>query len=337
MTFGQWSALLNAYRTEISSALPAWVKAMFLGQPMATPLVFNASTRKITTQRDGIHIPDTLLRTDVHGLETLTPQNVDILLPEKELLRREITVPTKSLSKLDQVIGLDTIQKTPFKPADIYSTTQVVSTNGSVSKVEQWIARRDHVETVRSRLAALGLNVRRVYVGEAALADFSNEVAPRARHWRAINALLILATVGLLSLWFLAPSWGSFQALQKQEIINSSLSKEAMALRQRVDGLQVGASERAAFIARVSQRQTVSSILRDLTVLMPDDVWLTDISIQNGRVVIRGSTAGSAAELVLSLTEDQRFLSPRLTGPVSQTADGRERFDMTLGLKGYDT
>ncbi|MDA8747766.1 PilN domain-containing protein [Litoreibacter sp.] len=228
------------------------------------------------------------------------------------------------------------IQKTPFKPGEIYSTNQIQANEGPGSNVTQWIARRDHVDAIRSRLAGLGFHVRRVNVANIAtapLADFSAEIAPNNKIWRRINGLLLVGIIATISAWQLIPSWNAFQMLKQQETGNAALSNQAVALRQQFDGMQDSASMRSDFITRVTSSQTISSLLRDLTVILPDTVWLTDISIQTGRVIIRGSISGSAAELVLSLTRDGQFIAPRLTGPVSQTADGRERFDMTLDFK----
>ena len=336
MVTGQRSGFLNAFAAEISSVVPTWVKTMFLGHPWARPLVFDTAVKTISQKNGKIHLPATLLHTDEKGITPVKDQIVDVILPEEELLRREITIPEKLLSKADKIVSLDTIQKTPFKPADIYSATQLLNKHGQDTTVVQWISRRDHIEAIRARLARLGLRVRQVQIESnpsVTITDFSGEVAPRARAWRRVNAVLLLAAVVLMGGWFLAPSWTAYQTLKMQEVVNRTLSQETLALRESVDDLQGGASERTAFVERVSRHQTISSVLRDLTILMPDEVWLTDISIQRGRMLVRGSTAASAAELVLNLTRDQRFIAPRLTGPISQTADGRERFDLTLDLK----
>jgi Tfp pilus assembly protein PilN len=332
----QRSAFLKVISVEISSAVPAWLKTMFLGQPTARPLYFKRGLDSLETSRGDIQAPFALLKGDVVGLQPVPRKNVDIYLPETVLLKRDITVPTASLAKIDSIVALDTVQKTPFKPHEIFSTIKIVERSKTGAKVVQWIARKDTIDAIVAQLKALGLSVRQIHVEEqqtSALADFSSEIAPRAKSIRRLNGLVVFVGGLLLAGWAIAPTWFAAQALEKQASYTSALSERAVALRNELEDLQGGATEHAAFIARVSRRQTVSHILRELTVALPDTVWLTDVSIQNGRIIVRGSTSGSAAELVLSLTEDRRFISPRLTGPVSQTADRRERFDMTFDFR----
>ena len=336
MAAGRPSTLLGIVKAEVSSAIPAWAKAMFFRQPTAHKLHFTKSAPQVTRSGGKVVAPSGLLDADLK-LASVRKANVDLYLTQDQVLRREITVPTRSLSKLDKIITLDLVQKTPFKLNEVHSATNVLRTEGEMSIVEQWIARRDKIADVKSRLAKVGLKTRRIFIEgkrTQALADFGADIAPHSRKWQATNSLLVLAALLSLGIWFFAPIWVAHQAFIAQEEQNDILAREAVDLRQAVEALRSNAVGRSEFIDQVTRRKTLSSLLRDLTVVLPDETWISDLSLQNSRLIVRGSTEGSAAELVLGLTKDKRFESPRLTGPTSQTADGRERFDLVLDLKG---
>lgn len=337
MTTRQPSRILSLVKAELNSVTPAWVKTMFFGIPNARPLRFTHGTAQILPTKGGYTAPIGLLASDMQGVKPKTTRVVDLCLPNEGLLCRTLSVPVASRNKIDRIVELDTLQKTPFKAEEVYSTFHVGPKKGSSHEITQWIARRDQIASLLARLEKLGLKIRQVRVDGAeapALADFTRHIAPRAKLWIATNFFLLLASAGIGFAWYFFPTWNASQAYQNQEAINSTLARKALSLRESIDGSESGATERAALVEKLTRRQTLASILREVTVALPDEVWATDVVVERGRVSIRGSTSGSAAELVLDLTKDLKFLSPRLTGPVSQTGNGRERFELTFDLKG---
>ncbi|RLJ60740.1 hypothetical protein BCF46_0945 [Litoreibacter meonggei] len=338
MALGQQSTLMQFVRAEVSLAIPEWAKAMFLGQPTACHLVFKKNAKSVTSRKRVLEVPASLLERSVEGLDAQGTKTVDIYLPQASLLRRDLKLPATSLSKVDKIIALDTLQKTPFKPSDIYFSISVgKATNGTIDVV-QWIARRDGIARLRDRLRVLGLQARRVHVegaGAAPLVDFSAEITPHARAWKMINLALLLTGLGLLSLLYIRPAWDSSQALHKQETQIARLTEEAVALRSSVEKLRGSASERDELVDYIINRKTALNRLREITVLLPDNTWISDLRIQKEQVALRGTTSGSAAQLLLDILETNQFASALLTGPISQTPDGRERFDMMLGTSEY--
>jgi Tfp pilus assembly protein PilN len=77
-------------------------------------------------------------------------------------------------------------------------------------------------------------------------------------------------------------------------------------------------------------RPRLSQTLRDLTVALPDTVWLSELGFSQTGAVLSGETADSAADLVIALAALREFENPRLSGSVSRTPAGREQFELVI-------
>lgn len=333
MAVGHSSTFLNAMRAEFSSVIPDWVKTIFLAHPAAQKSEFSTETSAPQYGSNTVTLPASWLTADPDPQDVRRVRNVDIVLPQSLTLHRKIVLPANSIGKLDKVIALDTVQKTPFKPADIYSLFLAGETSAGKVAVDQWIVRRDLITTLRDRFEKAGLRIRRIDVeGNTGkpLADFSSAIAPRASIWRWFNFGMVFVTLALLASLWAQPAWKDYSSLAQKTEELKDLKQDALALRTDVEALKETAAEKAEFLDRVVHRPLFLETLRAVTVALPDEVWITDLLFQRDKIVLRGSSRASAAQLVLDLTQTPEFGNPRLTGPVSQTSDGQERFDITL-------
>lgn len=317
----------------LSRAMPDWLLALVLGRPMARALVFD-DAQTLSRKRGTFHAPKTWLT----GKADMPPKRgkrfVDVMLPQDRLLRRDVKLPKTPARALAKAVALDMLRKTPFKPDQTYSILTDVRKDPTGVNVTQWVARRDDIDGLRNRLAQAGLIVRQVLVAgssaDAPLADFSAEVYPMGRVWRSLNALAVVLALGAGAWIWVQPTLAVQEARRAQEAEVQRLTEQALALRESMKEQSTGATERAAFLERMTRRTPVVATLRAATVMMPDDVWLTDMAFDRARVTLRGSTAGSAAQMLLDLPRNRLLLNPQLAGPVSQTSDGRERFDIVF-------
>lgn len=320
----------------LSEILPDWFRAMFLGQPRAQVLSFDDTATELRKTSDGWVAPFSWLASAPENGKATQERVVDVVVPSQMILGRALKFPKKSARHLDRVVGFDTLQKTPFKPDQIHSVCDITGRDPAQIHVQQWIARKSDIEALAQNLATHGLRPRRFIIdgfSGPAMLDLSRDVAPLGGMWRTFNLIAACAILGaLICLWAL-PVWSAYQARQAQEAELKTLTAQAVALRQDVDGLRRGASERAAFLDIMMQRQTMVALLREATALLPDSVWITDFTFEADRLILRGSVKGSAAQLVLDLPDNNVLKTPRLTGPVSQMGDGRERFDLVFDTK----
>ncbi|MCU0910460.1 MAG: PilN domain-containing protein [Rhodobacteraceae bacterium] len=334
-SFADFRAWLGA---ELTGLLPGWVGAMFLGINRATPLRFRPGLAQAIIERGAVIAPEALVWGPVAGstvtLPSLAGRTVDAELPPSFFLRRDLDLPAAALRALSQAAELDLTRRTPFRPAEVHAALGPAQRGNGRVAVAQWVARRADVESLARRLADLGLRLRRVVVaGEyIVVADRTTYLGRGARLWRRANGVLALASVALAAALWLGPAWQARGALHSGAAGLGDLRAEAVALRQEVEALRTRETERSAFVDAVIRRPRAVEALRELTVAIPDAAWVGELAFSADRVVIAGEVAGSAADLALALAESRGFQDPRLTGPVSRTADGSERFELSVSL-----
>ncbi len=312
-------------------ALPGWMVSAFLACPRARALHLHSAQ----PDQDVLSLPVTLLDQPPNPVASrLTP--VDLHIPANRLLKRRITAPAAARGDLVNVAQLDLQRATPFAMDEVTWALSPTRVDGDQAVATQWVARNSDMTRWRAALAGEGYTPRLIWVeGEATicpLADFTATLAPKARLWRRLNVFLLLVTLlGALVAW-LAPAWQADRAAQALETDRTRLQSRAIALRQELDTLRAAEQERAQLIDHVLNRPLLSETLREVTVALPDDTWVSAIGYRPDQLSLSGETSSVAAELVLSLTEEGRLGNPQLSGPVSRTASGGERFDLLIDL-----
>lgn len=327
------SRLPAGLAARIGVLAPDWVRAMFLGQPMARRVRFAAEGQ---TPKRG-QLPVEALTADPQDIKPKRPRRtVDALVPQSLFLARRISAPRTGKARLEQMAALDLRQRTPFGPEDVHWLLDRPSQAGNSTEARQWVVKRSDVQDWARRLKTRGLRLRRVYVEGAdtavPIADFSGTLAPRAGRVRLLNGALALVTVGALAAGWLMPGWVAMDQTAALQRDLSTLRAEAVRLREEVEALRARDGERAAFLNSVLRRPLLVDTLRELTVALPDDVWVETLVFGPERAVITGEAGGSAADTVLGLGKRAALGNPRLSGPVSRTAANAERFEITVDL-----
>ncbi|MFZ5963017.1 PilN domain-containing protein [Thalassococcus sp. BH17M4-6] len=261
---------------------------------------------------------------------------IDLQVPPTLFLERQVTAPVTARSKLETLAELDLRHRTPFSPGDVYSQLGTPKVQGDTLVVPQWVAKRSDVAEWQRNLSAHGMRLRRVHVDgqPRPIADFSATIAPGGRKLRWVNGLLAAVAVAAVLAGWLYPGWVARDQSRVLQDDLVALRAEALALRQEVETLRSRDSERAAFLDTLLRRAALIDTLRDLTVALPDEVWIETVTYSPKRTTINGQIDGSAADLVLALGKRPVFRNPRLSGPVSKTPADGERFEITVDLEG---
>jgi len=320
----------------LSGLVPDRVAALFFGRPAARTLTFS-SDAQITTRKNGkLTAPLSLLETGSVEKTGARKSVVDAVLPGSLLLKREIIAPASARRSFRNVASLDLQRQTPFQPKDVRWCLEPPKRREGDLHAVQWVAKQSDILFWKKTLAQSGLTVRRFLVETCPepLADFSGEIAPHARRWRRINATLALAAAAFAAVSWLFPAWALGPQNERLKSAQASLQSEALALRKDLDALRAEQVEKAALFDLIFHRPLLSHGLRELTVALPDTVWVETLEYRPDLLKLNGEASGSAAELVLDLAKNRYFSNPRLAGPVSRTGAGAERFGMLLDLRG---
>lgn len=335
MELNSISGIWSWFRHEVSGLVPLWFSEVFLGLPKATPLRFYAETETILSGGSTIIVPETLIEQDI-ALKRVSLQVVDVMFPAQRCFTRAVSLPPASSGSLEKMLTLDTLRATPFSEPEIYWSYRRDGREHDNLNLTQWIARREDIDTLARRLNAIGLRVRKVLVegNETGrpLLDLTRKIAAGNRIWRVSNLLCILALIALFAYQMFYPAW-----LDRQEITNlnrdlTDLRVKAVSLRQQAEILRSEQAEKAALLDVIDAHLPLVDVLRDVTVAMSDDVWISDMNYRAPLVTLSGSTNGSAAQLVLDIAKSDHLQNPRLSGTVAKGSDQRERFELQLEI-----
>lgn len=326
------TTLVSALRRAVSTVTPDWAQALLFGRPMARPLRFG-DVDVLTQESRKIIAPSAWADTDVDVPRVRKRRFVDVELPQSKVLRREVRLPKTPRRSLKNAVVLDMMRKTPFRPEQTVSVISDVTRNADGVALTHWVARKTDLENLKDRLRHGGLLTRRIHVAGVSsepLADFGAQTYPLGRAWRWVNSVaLVVAIVAGAWIWA-KPVLALRDARILQEAERDRLTAAAVQLRREIEGQGEATSGRAAFLDRFTQRPLVLTTLQEATTTLPESVWLSDLSFERHRVTASGSTRGSAAQMLLDLPRNRLLLRPQLAGQVSQTEDGRERFDIVF-------
>lgn len=318
---------------ELSSLTPGFIKVAFFGGSSARSARFAPGIAEVKRRRGCIEIPETLLGPTPPVIPKLKrPQRVDVVLPEQRVLKRQISAPKKARGKLADLARLDLKRNTPI-PEDAASwALGGLKTEGQNLNATQYVAKKADMGVLRRSLSEVGLEVRRFVVStpEGKLLPLAGDTssASGGRGWRRLNAALAFGVVCASTFVWLQPAIIAQARIAEQETKLRDLRRETVALRRELDAARAQFSEDERLKAALRLRPRLVESLRNVTVSLPDEAWLADMTFSPEAMTLSGETSGAASDLVLGLSENRQFGNPRLSGPTTRTNTGRERFEI---------
>jgi general secretion pathway protein L len=282
------------------------------------------------------------------------PLKVLIALPRAEILRKQLTLPSAVEENLKETLAFDLDRLTPFRADQLYFDAVVVDRDVAKRQIRvDWAAAlRTSVDAARRHAESWGALV----VGVTPEAP--GAVTP-ARRWSKLNLLPeedrpetavwrrpgVLAPAGLLAVLVLVaivlPIW------QKRDYVITLIqladqarveAAAADALRQQLD--QATGEYNFALGRKYAFASTVQ-LLEDVTRLLPDDTWLTQLEVKSftkgketrREVVLRGES-GNAGRLITALEDSKLFEQAAQRSPTTKIQPGPgEVFDLGAQLK----
>lgn len=262
-------------------------------------------------------------------------------LPAGAVAGKLLVLPEAAGANLAAVLGFQIEQETPFRAGDVYADHVVVSRDAKAKRiVVDWrLAPRALVDRARTQAQALELNVQSVGPGDDAgpgthidfLRGAHNEPRQAARGRRlrpALAALLVLFAVAAAAL----PLARKLEAAAALDARLAEAEHAAVAARRLADELERQRATAGFVVERRHARPTASALLRELTLLLPDDTWLHRLTLQGDEVSLAGLSPSSTA-LVALLDGHPWFHEVTYRAPTLQRRDrGLEEFDLVLRL-----
>lgn len=329
------SNLFSWLRNRISGVVPGWFRAMFLGRPIAKQLYFSGQVSKITHEKRGRVSPASWLINSPRNSEPKRrAQLSDVYFPPSVFLERRVTIPNGAAKNAAKIVELDMVRRTPFRPQEVHWT---YSKPNNTDEVIQWVAKKSDIQEIVENLANNHIAVRNIFVDApnamAAVAELETRISRPVKVMRSVNLTLAAITVCFLMIAWLYPAWklsGETKIIQNE---TENLRTQAVQVRADVDGYRLVETSKSELLTLLRERTRLSEVLRDLTVALPDTAWSDNLVFSSTRMVFSGTTKASAPELVLQLSRSKLFENPRLSGPVSRTNTGGERFEIAAEFR----
>ncbi|WP_455201692.1 PilN domain-containing protein [Kaarinaea lacus] len=264
-----------------------------------------------------------------------------ITLPENRVVRKDIVLPKVAVNNLDNVLKYELDRHTPFKSDQAYYDYVFENTSASdeLVNVAIYAVAKSLVNDLLDALQPIGLNQAQIVTGaNLKLADpLSNAVKIRLDHdvplsseknssklQMAMSFVLIALTLTVL----IVP-------IIKMEAVVSDLREQLRVARKEVDVINKTRSDINLYIKKLEALKenkvtasNVVDVMLELTTVLPDDTWVENFAMKDGRITIQGQSI-SASELIKLLESSEYFAKAKFESPVLQNRDGTsERFNI---------
>ena len=274
---------------------------------------------------------------------------VIVAVPARATLRKTLTLPAAIEPSLYQALAYDLDRHTPFKADELYYDAVIADrdTARNTLHVDLAAARRALVDPMLRHAESFGARVVGVAVDPPPAAAASRfNLLPEERRvagarwtrWQFIvPALTLLA--GILAALVL-PVWQ--KRTEAIELIHGT--EEARARASVSDGLRTELERRVGDYNFALERKYAFpgavQVLDDVTRILPDDTWLTQLELRSARgrdgqreLTLRGESA-NAGRLVSLLEESKLFTQAAPRSPTTKIQPGPgEIFDLGAQLK----
>ena len=273
------------------------------------------------------------------------PEPVGLRFGPQDCYVRGLELPARAEADFGRILDLDMERTTPFRAADVLTAycvaPGIVAPNGKRA-VRHVIIKRRTIDPLVEKMRDFGV--------EPAFADCW---AQDRRSGLPINLLagarpgnpqgglgLMPALAGLfvvLAVGTIAIPIVRYQtALDALKVETATAQRKAATVRQAVDASRTASAQIAAMGRLLKARIPLARIMEELTTVMPDSAWVSDLRI-DGDVVEFNGFAKSAASLVAPLENSPRFMQASLTSPVVlDNSEDKERFSIRLRLSHGD-
>ncbi|MBR0697766.1 PilN domain-containing protein [Bradyrhizobium lablabi] len=261
---------------------------------------------------------------------------VQAVIPRDLFFVRDMSVPQAALAALPKILDQELLRRTPFQPIDVWHAATVVRTEADgVASIWHWIIRKDRAA---SALTQLGLTLDDIdSLATAASAEHGTAIpviefqAKRGDDpvW-AIRMIRLLAAAAIAAvvLALLAFEWS-------QAGVAAAIEDALAEARQSVHNGQ-GVDPVARLYAMRSETGVLET-LDELSRVLPDHTFLSEVRIADGKTTITGFSA-NAALLVRTIDQSPKFSGAALISAITPDAnEHKERFTITFRSRGART
>ncbi len=247
---------------------------------------------------------------------------------------RRVELPSAAARDFPRLLALDLERATPFKAKDVLTAFRLDATqaNPRTTVISQCVVKRSHVDATIGDLAAAGIRVSHLDCWN----EYGTEPLPlnlmdaRATENQGTHRAGNLPQ-GLAAIAVLLGATAVYLTIGRHEAALGNLQAQSGELKRKVQAAREADARSKAMTLEIEnfRRLRASSAsrteaLEELTRLLPDTAWVTDLKIDGLSVNISG-LAKSAVSLIPTLEKSKFFFDAISVAPV--TFDPREEME----------
>jgi len=268
---------------------------------------------------------------------------VGIRVPLASCFVRTVELPRSAQEDASRILDLDLERATPFKLKDVYCATLVENDDGRGPQVRarHLMIKRPSVEPVLGELNASGVRVEFIDCWDegnrqSLPVNFlaSQQQAGAAARGGLSFPGMLLALLALLGLSALLIANSRYQtALDTLQGQVQQARTQATTVRRALDTSEAALTEIDQLQRLKLATPPTVEVINALTKLLPNNVWLTDLRVENGVVDITGLAKSGAALLPL-FEHSPLFADAGLASGVNfDPQENKERFSLRVRVR----
>lgn len=263
----------------------------------------------------------------------------DLVLPASRYILRILSPLRVPASQARAMAMLDLATATPFNPEDVYCLAVERIGQPMNSPTAYAVIKRSALESQFGRARKDGSTI-----GGLLLEGVGKQPEWRAmRHELArIDPLpawrrrLRLGVAGLLTLGIVATSVNFALAYAGAKDLVASkmpaLEDRAMAVREEINRRAARVAELDSLRSSLASERSMSEVLEELSRVLPDTAYLTDITIKEGQASLIGFSV-SASSIIAPLEGSPIFQGAEFASPVVRVpGQNGERFELKMSI-----
>ncbi|HEV3241500.1 MAG TPA: PilN domain-containing protein [Casimicrobiaceae bacterium] len=247
---------------------------------------------------------------------------VIVALDPKQILRKELTLPSAVEEDLNQTLAFDLDRYTPFRPEQVYFDAVIVGRDPArkLLRVDWAAALKTIVDGAVKQVQAWGAVPVAVVPGPPTAATTQLNLLPGVprrlplqwRRWQVWAPLALVVVLGLAAI--LVPLLQKREyaiALGAQTAAAAQRAQAADVLRQQLEATR---NEYNYVLAKKYAYPSMVQVLDEVTRALPDDTWLTQLDVKTSghgkdilrEVYLRGESANAGK--LISMLEDTKLV-----------------------------
>jgi len=309
--------------------------AVFANVPGFSPVGVSAEDESSAVQQ---------LMANIASLNGQAPGRVVLELGDDYLLIRDISLPLVSDNDIASVLAHEIDRLAPFQKNNVCYSYEALEKNVQTGKLRLRLIclERDVLEKILEQCAALGLSVtqvqRRAAPSRAEPFSKTMNLLPidkrplKEKLWNGANKLAAALALALLIMALIIPLWHYEKQIGVLSEEVNALQEQSKVVRAKQTSLVTMLDIRDALVKRKNSELEKLIILHNLTRVIPDNTWLTRVTIRDSSLEIEGESDKSS-DLIEKLESEEAFYQVEFASSVTRNSrTGKERFQIKMHL-----